>query len=617
MTLTRTRAPLVVWLITVLSATIVVAKDRIFVDQWSPTRSELYIADADGRNPRKLVAGLELDYNASFSSDGESVVFTSERYGSSDIFRVRIDGLGLERLTDDPAFDDQGALSPDGSSLAFVSTRDGGSTDIYILDMKTRQTRNLTRSPGGDYRPSWSPDGKRIAFSSDRGTTLQRSKGNWEQIQETSVYVVGADGLNLRKVSAGGGQFAGSPKWSPDGSRLVFYELAAADTFRARGVGAQVTIESRIVSVDVATGARVEHAAGPGLKLSPQFLDSKRIGYLAKSGASATLAFSSGEKGTTGDIGNPAWSRDGRRMVYHSGPIETIPASRRPGGPLHARDPQYDLLFASGFPAVSPDGREIAVSERTGRGNPDDRTALVVWNVDGTNPRRIFRAEGSLMSPSWSADGQWIVFGVGSYFVTRATNPAQIMIVARDGSGARPLTTGSGNSGFPSWSPDGKQVVYRFWNDAAGASPPNGPTPGRAAGLRILNLADGAIRTLTTGYDNFPCWSAKGRIVFSRLVNDEFHIFAINADGTSLAQLTKGTYDDTHPACSSDGEHVLFSSSRFGFKDEAPMFDIPQPYGELIIMKIDGSDQRPLTDNRWEEGTPAWQTVRPTNTARR
>jgi hypothetical protein len=54
---------------------------------------------------------------------------------------------------------------------------------------------------------------------------------------------------------------------------------------------------------------------------------------------------------------------------------------------------------------------------------------------------------------------------------------------------------------------------------------------------------------------------------------------------------------------------VLFSSSRFGFKDEAVMSDIPQPYGELIVMNIDGSDQRPLTDNRWEEGTPAWQPV--------
>jgi Tol biopolymer transport system component len=597
-------------LVSLATGAIVLAKDRIFVDQWSPTRSELYVADTDGRNARKLVAGLELDYNASFSSDGEWVVFTSERYGSADIFRVRTSGMELERLTDHPAFDDQAALSPDGNSLAFVSTRDTGSTDIYILDMKTRQTRNLTNSPGGDYRPSWSPDGRRIAFSSDRGTKLQRSRGNWEQVQAASVYIIGADGRDLRKLSSGEGQFAGSPKWSPDGARVVFYELAAADTFRARGLGAQATIESRIVSVDVATGARAEHASGPGLKLSPQFLDANRIGYLAKSGASAALTFTSGEKGSVGDVGNPAWSRDGRRVVYHSGPIDTIPAARRPGGSLSGRDPEYELRFASGFPAVSPDGRHIAVSERTGRGNPDDRTALVVWAIDGTNPRRIFRAQGSLMSPQWSPDGQWIVFGAGSYFVTRASHPAQIMVVKPDGSGARALTTGPGNSGFPSWSPDGKQVVYRFWSDAAEGSRPNGPTPGRAAGLRIFNMSDGAVRTLTTGYDNFPCWLATGRIVFSRFENDEFHIFAISPDGTSLTQLTKGPYDDTHPACAPDGEHVLFSTSRFGFKDEAPMFDIPQPYGELIIMKADGSQQRALTDNRWEEGTPAWVPAR-------
>ena len=608
MAVTGTRAPLVVLLLTVCSATMVVARDRIFVDQWSPTRSELFIADADGSNPRKLLAGLELDYNASFSYDGEWVVFTSERHGSADIFRVRTNGMGLERLTDSPAFDDQAALSPDGNSLAFVSTRDSGSTDIYVLDLKTRQTRNLTNSPGGDYRPSWSPDGRRLAFSSDRGTKLQRSKGNWEQVHPASVYVVNADGRDLRKLSSDG-QLAGSPKWSPDGARVVFYELAVADTFTARHLDAQATLNSRIVSVDVATGARVEHASGSGLKLSPQFLDAKRIGYLAKSGATAALTFSSGEKGSGGDIGNPSWSRDGRQVVYHSGAIETIPAARKPGGALHGGDPQYDLRFASGFPALSPDGRQIAVSERTGRGSPDDRTSLVVWNIDGTNPRRIFHVEGALMSPGWSADGQWIVFGAGSYFVGRATHPAQIMMVKPDGSGARALTTGAGNSGFPVWSPDGKQVVYRFWNEAAGSSPANGPTPGRAAGLRIFNMSDGAVRTLTTDYDNFPCWSKKGRIVFSRYVNDEFHIFAINPDGTSLTQLTRGPYDDSHPACAPDGEHVVFSTSRFGFKDEAPMSDIPQPYGELIVMKLDGSDQRPLTDNRWEEGTPAWQPV--------
>jgi Tol biopolymer transport system component len=597
-------------LLTVSSGALILAKDRIYVDQWSPTRSELMIADADGTNARKLVPGLQIDYNASFSFDGEWVVFTSERYGSADIFRVRTGGMGLERLTDSPAFDDQAALSPDGNSLAFVSSRDSGSTDVYVMDMKSRHIRNLTRSPGGDYRPSWSPDGRRIAFSSDRGTNLQRSPGNWEQTQAASVYIIDADGGNLRKLSSEG-RFAGSPKWSPDGTQVVFYELAVADTFKARQLPLQGTLDSRIVSVSVDTHARVEHAAGPGLKLAPQYLDSKRVAWLAKSGPTATLAFSSGEKGSVGDIGSPAWSRDGTRVVYHSGPIETIPAARTPGGSLYARDPQYDLRFASGFPAVSADGRQIAVSERTGRGNPDDRTALVVWNSDGTDPRRLFRAAGALMSPQWSPDGRWIVFGAGAYFVARATQPAQVMMVKADGSEVRTLTTGPGNSGFPSWSPDGKQVVFRFWNDAAAASPPNGPTPGRAAGLRIVNVPDGSVRTLTTGYDNFPCWSAKGRIFFSRLIDGEFHIFAISPDGTSLTQLTKGPYDDTHPACASDGEHVLFSSSRNGFKDEAPLEDIPQPYGELFVMNADGSEQRALTDNRWEEGTPAWNVAGP------
>jgi hypothetical protein len=102
-------------------------------------------------------------------------------------------------------------------------------------------------------------------------------------------------------------------------------------------------------------------------------------------------------------------------------------------------------------------------------------------------------------------------------------------------------------------------------------------------------MSDGVVSTLTTGYDNFPCWSAKGRIVFSRLVNDEFHIFAKKKpDGTALTQLTKGPYDDTHPACASDGEQVLFSTSRFGFKDEAPMFDMP------AIRRVDHHEDRRL-----------------------
>ena len=66
------------------------------------------------------------------------------------------------------------------TSLAFVSTRDTGSTDIYLLDLKTRRTRNLTNSPGGDYRPSWSPDGRtdRVFVRSRNGAgAIERQLG--------------------------------------------------------------------------------------------------------------------------------------------------------------------------------------------------------------------------------------------------------------------------------------------------------------------------------------------------------------------------------------------------------------------------------------------------------
>ncbi|MCE2515897.1 MAG: PD40 domain-containing protein [Acidobacteria bacterium] len=569
-----------------------VAEERIFVDQWSPTESVLMIADADGSNPRKLVAGSERDYNASFSFDGAWVVFTSERHGSADIFRVRTDGTGLERLTDHPAFDDQAALSPDGRALAFVSTRETGSTDIHLLDLGTGFVRNATAAPGGDYRPSWSPDGSRLAFSSDRGKAPRFAAGRWEHVHEAGVYVMNADGSGVRRLTADG-HLAGSPKWSADGRRLVFYEVAVADTFRARWLPDQAGVDSRIVSVDVASGDRTVHATGRGLKLSPQFLGPGRVGYLAKSGPSAAIAFSDGTVGATGDIGNPSWSRDGARLVYQQGPIATTARPRAPGERLRGIDAALDLRYASGFPAVSPDGRRLVVSERTGRGRPDDRTSLAVWNTDGGEPSRIFRGDGSVMSPQWSPDGEWIVFGMGNYFLAR-TRPGRVMLVRADGSEAHAITRGPGNAGFPSFSPDGTEVVYRFWTDTA-------------AGLRIVTLADGAVQTLTTGYDNFPGWSPRGdRIVFSRLADGDFDIFTIRPDGTDLRRLTTAPGNDSHPAWSADGDHILFSSSRYGFKDEAPLSDIPQAYGELFMMQADGSEQRPLTDNRWEEGTPAW-----------
>src|SRR4051812_29856055 len=79
----------------------------------------IFIADADGSRERPLLSSPDVDYDPVWAPDGESIVFTSERNGSADLYRVSADGSGLTQLTTDPAYDDQAAFSPDGKQLVF------------------------------------------------------------------------------------------------------------------------------------------------------------------------------------------------------------------------------------------------------------------------------------------------------------------------------------------------------------------------------------------------------------------------------------------------------------------------------------------------------------------
>ena len=71
--------------------------------------------------------------------------------------------------------------------------------------------------------------------------------------------------------------------------------------------------------------------------------------------------------------------------------------------------------------------------------------------------------------------------------------------------------------------------------------------------------------------------------------------------------MTDGSRIDAHSIWSNDGEWIVFSSGRKGFKDEMALYDgVPQPYGEIFAMRADGTDVRQLTDNKWEDASPGW-----------
>ena len=128
---------ILVFLVVGLLPSLAQAADRILLDRIGPNQATLFVADADGGNEHALLPAGALDYDPAWSPRGTWIAFPSERNGSADLYRVRADGTGLERLTDSPAYDDQAAFSPDEKQLVFVSTRAAGFANLWILDLAT------------------------------------------------------------------------------------------------------------------------------------------------------------------------------------------------------------------------------------------------------------------------------------------------------------------------------------------------------------------------------------------------------------------------------------------------------------------------------------------------
>lgn len=248
---------------------------------------EIYIADYDGANTRRITTSRQLNINPAWSPDARALAYTTYTSLLPDIFISYLYRGVRENPTRGQGSNFLPVWSPDGTRIAFASNRDGN-MELYVMNADGSNVRRITNHPAADVVPTWSPTGTQIAFTSDRAGRPQ-------------IYIVGVDGLNLRRLTTSE-SYADRPTWSP----APFNEIAfSAQT----GPGYDIKI------YDLASGMTRQITFGEGTNESPAYSPNGRHLAFTSTRAGRVQVFTIGRDGRgvkqitrDGNNATPAWS---------------------------------------------------------------------------------------------------------------------------------------------------------------------------------------------------------------------------------------------------------------------------------------------------------------------
>jgi Tol biopolymer transport system component/DNA-binding winged helix-turn-helix (wHTH) protein len=375
----------------------------------------------------------------------------------------------LTRITFDEGLQADPTWSPDGRYIAYSANR-GGATNIWMQQISVGDPIQITTGPGPNWQPDWSPDGRYIAYRSDAG--------------EEGIFVVPAVGGagQERRIAT----FGDTPRWSPDGSQILFQDNPVSWTDRSKFY---------VVGLD----------GGPPRQVLDEFFRQHSFFYPISA----------------------AWHPDGKRVtIWVSDRSQAVPSQDSSqdfwtlplegGTPVQsAITPQIQQWFTSlavrsGYESVvdskfvwAPSGKALYL-ERTFRGTRSLwRLSIDPRTLRATGIEQLTAGAGIATAPAISPDGKRLAFTAASAEIgawlqpldanrgrisgqgISVTSPgvdAWLPALTRDGSklafsGVRagetrlwvkslpdgrelPLFVDSYNRGSPQWSPDGTRLAY-------------------------------------------------------------------------------------------------------------------------------------------------------------
>jgi serine/threonine-protein kinase len=491
-----------------------------------------------------------------WSPDEGRLAYVGEVDGIRQLFLRTVDGGTERQLTRDRSDHIQPTWSPDGRRLAFVRAKatagklepndingwyqEGG--DIWTLDVGSGRESRLVEDAFG---PAYSPAGGKIALEASWGGARR-------------IWIADSTGRNPRQITSDSSEAVvhTGPRWSPDGSKLVFRRIES--------------IKSDIMAVDLAGQKLTRITDDNSINMDPVWSpDGRHIYFTSSRGGGLNLwrvrldpdgSTSAPAQLTTGagDDIQPSVGAGGERVAFAVRGINSdlwrLPVSPVTGLPTGKPEPLVRTTRVESRGAWSPDGRTVAFnSDRLGEMN--------IWlrgSADSAE-RQITRGPGGDYQPTWSPDGKGLVF-----FSARAGNADIWSVYLSNGELTR-LTDNPATDVNPFYSPDGKRIA--FTSDRGGR-----------AELWVMN-ADGSsqrrVAPVVAG-GHFLRWTPDSReIVFRSESGTQVEIYRVAVDDGTLRRF---------PNIAS-GAHMSFSP------DRSRMLDV-RGHKTLWVYPLDGSPAR-------------------------
>ncbi len=192
---------------------------------------DIFVADLQGNIVRQLTDEPGYDAEATLSPDGSKIVFTSMRTGDLELYTMNTDGSNVQQVTDALGYDGGAFFSPDGRQLIFRASRpqtpeeqatykellaqglvQPSDMEIFVCDVDGSNLRQVTDLGGANWAPYFHPSGERILFSSNHHT---------ESGRQFNIFAINLDGTGLEQITYDG-VFDAFPMFSYDGKHLVF-----------------------------------------------------------------------------------------------------------------------------------------------------------------------------------------------------------------------------------------------------------------------------------------------------------------------------------------------------------------------------------------------------------